>query len=89
MASYHHDWREIRKPWGFGTSWHLTFQLILIAFVKFLKVKTQRKCKTKGTCICDNNWQCFQSQGVYIIYGPVQWVTLHDILVYFKVDVVH
>ena len=35
------------------------------------------------------NWQCFQSWGVYVIYDPAQWVTLHDTLVCFKVDVVH
>ena len=39
--------------------------------------------------VCNYNWQYFKSQGMYIIYGPVQWVILHDIQVYFKVDVVH
>ena len=43
VASCHHDWREIGnlEVWYFMA---LTFQLILITFVKFLKVKTQRKC---------------------------------------------
>ena len=44
----------------------------------------------KDLIVCNNNWQYFKSQGMYIIYNcPVQWVTLHDIQVYFKVDVVH
>ena len=67
------------------SSWQVefVFQTNQINLTEFITLPVQ---DNRDLYVIIANWQCFQSWGVF---GPAQWVILHDIQVYFKVDVVH
>ena len=90
------EWSGHEEPSLIWASVHSSWQLnicipkTLVNWINLTEFVTLPVQDERDLIVCNNNWQYFKSQGMYIIYNcPVQWVTLHDIQVYFKVDVVH